>query len=212
MVRLRLVEWGGVEFAIEQAAAGLPEIKQAIGVQLVALAQERFATQGNPPESWPERMTPNFPGALEDLKHSSRVREHRFVPRPAGVDQGFGGGLVSQIGWEDTGPFTLEVGVYGPAQEYADVVYFGGESKTDPVTKTQIDNVFSFLRGKLPGSEEYDLAWLANDRWVGAEFTIDVQPRPFLDFDDEELDGVAETIKDRMFGMETEVDFGRGEA
>lgn len=141
MFRLRLVHFGGVT-TIEENIRDLSGVLDSVGFFLVSVSQRAFAEQGNPPGSWPARRVPNIAGVISDLRHSSRIKDRRFDPRPALVDTGE---LRRSVWWE-THQNGVTIGSYGPAQAYADVQHSGGESETEEITSDVVKRLREWLQ------------------------------------------------------------------
>lgn len=125
-----------------------PALK-GIGAYLVSQSQRAFALKRLGSERWPTRY-PNQPepfinvaGALADLRTSGKIKARRFDREPVLRDIG---ALLNGINFRVNSARTVEVGVFGPARNYASIHQYGRES-TQPVTQGAKEALARELRG-----------------------------------------------------------------
>lgn len=144
-----------------------------IGVHLLAASQASFRLQAWDGEDWPERMTPNIPGILLDLKHGEDPQAHRFEERPANKDTG---NLVRSLAMR-VGDRYVEV---GSRMLYARRAHFGGPGLSEVITEAMQDRLHRWLQTDAGRPWKFDLGYLLNRQLRGQAIEVTVRPRPFV--------------------------------
>ena len=128
--------------------ATLDRLMPIIGEMAVSYSQAAFEEQEWDGVRWPERYPGmkdpviNIAGALGDLNKGSTIHSHRFSRRPVLRDTGL---LFDSIRPQRLARNSVEIGVAGPAQNYANTQQQGGES-TIPVTSAAKKGLTKFLK------------------------------------------------------------------
>lgn len=152
------------------------ESLEAVGLIMVAGSQAAFKSQRFGKADWKQRGKRNTFGIIADFAGGAKSpKKRRFDRRPALMDKGFGGGLVSTISHRVMGKI-VEVGANKP---YADVHQVGGKSKSEIVTKNVQSLLFKWLKSK-GGSDHQSLAWILNKKFTGKRLETDVPARPYI--------------------------------
>ncbi len=185
---MALVEAEGVEGARFQVKTlgNLQRVLSQVGILVRSKARSRFRTQGQPPNSWPERMTPNVPGIVSDLNQGSNPPARRFQSRPAGIDTGR---LSKDVNFR-VSKNTLTV---GSSLDYAGTINFGGTTRVvlRPVGRRQLWMWLQSLSRRKRRELGRELGWL----FQKPEFNVRVRPRPFLTLTKEEVAEIEETVR-----------------
>lgn len=200
------------------------DISRQVGAILVAKAQKCFIDQrGSDGRPWPARAVPNVYGIIADLHAGINPPARRFQARPAGMDNGFRGGLVGSIRAHLTSVDTVEVGVSGPAHEYADKINDGGETESEVIDEKVRSGLYKFLYGGEAGNAasvrrelrkdkstrnffavvslkqakaemRASLGFLFNKKFKGQRLHGKIPPRPFLTLTGSDVREIAETV------------------
>lgn len=155
--------------ALENPARALKQI----GVHLLASSQAAFRLQAWDGEPWPERMVPNVPGILLDLKHGEDPQAHRFEERPANKDTG---NLVRSLAMR-VGANFVEV---GSRMQYAPRAHHGGAGLSETITEKMQERLYNWLRTDAGAPWYGDLGYLLNRDKRGEALLVTVRPRPFV--------------------------------
>lgn len=145
MLRIRLKDFGRLDRA-KRNVDDLSGVLKSVGAFLEAVAQRNYDSRMRGGEvggiSWSPRMVPNIPGIISDLRRSSQIKARRFEERPVPFDTGL---LKRSSKSRVLAKNAVEIGVTGPAQEYADVQHEGGESESETITQDVVDRIARFL-------------------------------------------------------------------
>lgn len=117
---------------LERALSHPEKLLEQWGALGVARSQRAFREQRLGDEEWPARYPNQAPpklniaGALSDFNAgATQPKPNRFQDRPALVDEGNRGGLLSSLNWAVLDPHTVEWGTNKP---YAAVQQTGGKT------------------------------------------------------------------------------------
>src|SRR5574341_1295107 len=133
------VVFGNWLVSLKKAVENPIRTLKRIGALVTSRSQLRFTTQKDPDgNEWPERMTPNIPGILEDLERGAGVKDRRWVGRPALVDYG---AMRNSINWQLVSTDSVEIGT---PDERASVHHFGLE-RIIPVTQKMKAGIVKIL-------------------------------------------------------------------
>jgi phage gpG-like protein len=176
--RIVSIDWGSRFKSLADTIQNPVDTLGSIGAFFQAKAQQSFKAQGRPGGTWAPRAVPNIPGILHDFHDgSAKPKARRFQDRPAVKDSGL---LQKSIRYQVTSRTTVEIGVHGPAQAYADIQQFGGETQTKPVTREFQEWLYRWLKSKAGTPWKSALGWLLNKKYTGDPLTWNVTARPFL--------------------------------
>jgi len=157
--------------ALENPAKALKQI----GVHMLAASQRAFRDQAFGNDRWPERMVPNVPGIILDLKHEEDPQPHRFEERPALKDTG---NLVRSLAMR-VGDTYVEV---GSTMLYAARAHHGGPGLSEPMTEKMQERLAKWLRTAAGAPWKEDLGYLLNRRQRGNPVLVRARARPFVGF------------------------------
>lgn len=170
-VEITVGDAGEIQVLVDQLS-DTRELLDAIGVLLLARAQQAFRQQRRGRQVWPPRMVPNVPGIVRDLNAGGFPKSRRFEPRPAVVDTGLlRNSIVSEVA-ADGKSVTV-----GTTVHYAATQNEGGESDVT-LTSTGRRQLTTWLR-RDASARELGLGWLFNK----PTFVVQVRERRFLDID-----------------------------
>ena len=150
--------WQPMVVRIKRGLGQPAKILKQIGWLLAAQAQRAFKDEQFGGYKWPARYPNqtapkiNVAGTLRDLKEGGRPKARRFEDRPVLRDTGilFKSINPNQSVKVNEGQAAVTVGVFGPAQQYAGVHQFGGESEIgiDHSTKVRLLGFLTTPKGK----------------------------------------------------------------
>lgn len=144
-----------------------------IGVMMVAESQASFKAQKFGNRKWRERGKINVFGIISDFAQGRRKPPaRRFETRPALRDTGR---LANSIAFAVKGK-VVEVGTVVP---YASLHNFGGVSKSEKITPTIQQGIWSWLK-KQNRELKSRLGWLLNKKFRNQQLETRVPKRQFV--------------------------------
>ncbi len=188
---LRLVRWPGIERVRDNLKDPTP-IMESLGAFVKAGSAQRFDDQGDPPLSWPERMTPNIPGVIADMNRSPNIKARRFQGRPAAIDTNR---MAASVDYVVVSP---EMVLIGSNLEYAGTQFHGGESQTEAITEKGQGNLWTFLRSGRGSAHRSDLGFLLNRKMTGQRIDVEIQSREFIGMNEREREEAVELITEGL--------------
>lgn len=198
MIRLRLVDFGA--FEVIRSNAERPQgLLESIGAFYTGIASRNYTDRmhgaGTGGTDWEPRMVPNVPGIINDLREVSTPKDRRFEGWPVPFDTG----LLSRSTHAEVEKDRVVVGIHGPAQEYADAQHFGGPHEMDePITENVVRRLNKWLQSSAGQPWKNDLGWLAREEMVGKTLTINIRPRPWLNFSEQDHEDLRELLPEGM--------------
>lgn len=165
--------------ALERVFADPMKILKRFGAFWVSRTQAAFRTKGRVGASvagvpWPDRITPNIPAILGDLKAHRAPPRRRFDAGTPLVDTGQ---LRQSETWEQAGPRAIRVGTNVP---YANLQQHGGEVSI-PVTAEMKHFLWDWMKGlgkKAKAEMQRRIGWLFGVK----VFKLRVRSRPHVLF------------------------------
>jgi len=152
------------------------EALDAAGLILVAASQRAFKMQRFGRHQWKQRGEINTFGIIADFASGRKSpKKNRFERRPALMDKGYQGGLVSTIKHKVVGKY-VEVSAN---KDYADVHQVGGETESEVITKNLRRLLYMWLKRR--GKDYKDnLGWILNEKFIGERIEGEVWARPYI--------------------------------
>jgi phage gpG-like protein len=195
--------------ALKRAVQNPVATLKRIGALVTSRTQKRFDTQVGPDgKEWPDRMTPNIPGILEDLERGAGIKDRRWQPRPVLLDTG---NLRWSINWALEGTEVVKIGT---SVDHAKFHQFGLE-RVIPITATMKAGIRQMLvkfRGKVKrvnkkrakaglmsgvfGQDPTKLAFLLHRD----EFRFKILERPFIGIDDQDQADIFDLVQRQFPG------------
>lgn len=190
LFRVVSIDWGSRFKALEDLLTNAAPILDALGFFMRSRAEAAFHDQGRPGGAWPERAVPNIPGIIHDFHGGlAKPKAKRFESRPAVIDTN---DLSRSIRHQLVAADAVEIGVHGPAQAYADIQQFGGDTETLTVTQAFQDWLYAWIQTREGSAWRHQLGWLLNGKFTGQTLPWTVRARPFLVVLPEDVDDFAE--------------------
>lgn len=215
---------GTVLRALGEVTANPGPLVRRMGLLVAVRARLAFQEQKRGPVAWKERVTPNLPGILADLRKGSTPPERRFQPRPAGVDTGrLMNDVASSEAVRPDGRDAVKVGSRLP---YASLIQFGGDVDIpiDDGLKERIGAYLRTLTRRAARAQTKALTEpiLGSGNFAGADrvsarakqmqallgplmrpavrgITWHVVPRPYVMVTDDDLEDFRSLIFDHLF-------------
>jgi len=153
------------------------EALDAAGLLMVSAYQRSFKAQRFGKHQWKQRGKKNTFGIIADFAAGAKSpKKRRFDRRPALMDKGMAGGLVSTISHRVMGNI-VEVGAN---KDYADVHQTGGKTESEEITKSVQHLLWQWLKTKGGKQHKKSLGWLLNKKFTGKKLETTVPARPFI--------------------------------
>lgn len=172
---------------LENPTAALKQV----GALMVSESQRAFKDQRFGEEPWAPRSPINVFGILADFHAGKKTPPpRRFEPRPALIDKGSAGGLISSIAFDVSGD-TVTVGSKLP---YAGVHHTGGEVESVPLSE-QVQRALGEWLLKVSDDRIFDrLAPLINKRRRGDTLKMRVPERRLVGITKQTIADIKEVV------------------